>query len=90
MRRVSGWICAGRTAYEGDLWPHNSILVMGFGDVRTHYYMISSMGRKPVDLTIGTFCHENGHMLCRFPDLYDYGTRDGDNKPSQGSGAIVS
>ena len=21
----------------------------------------------------GTFCHENGHMLCDYPDLYDYG-----------------
>jgi len=23
-------------------------------------------------LKIGTFCHENGHMLCGFPDLYSY------------------
>ena len=23
-------------------------------------------------LTIGTFCHENGHMLMGWPDLYDY------------------
>jgi hypothetical protein len=40
---------AGRTAYEGDLWPHNSILVMGFGNVRTHDYMLTSMGRNPPD-----------------------------------------
>lgn len=27
---------------------------------------------------IGTFIHENGHLLCRFPDLYDYsGTTGG-------------
>ena len=77
---------AGRTAYDGNLWPHNSTIVLNFGNVRTHYYMLTSMGRKPVDLTIGTFCHENGHMLCRFPDLYDYGTRDGDEEPSQGLG----
>jgi subtilisin-like proprotein convertase family protein len=25
------------------------------------------------ELTLGTFCHENGHMLCDYPDLYDYG-----------------
>jgi hypothetical protein len=25
------------------------------------------------ELTLGTFCHENGHMICDFPDLYDYG-----------------
>ncbi|MHC5155826.1 MAG: metallopeptidase domain-containing protein, partial [Planctomycetota bacterium] len=24
-------------------------------------------------LTLRTFCHENGHMICKFPDLYDYG-----------------
>ena len=24
-------------------------------------------------LTLRTFCHENGHMVCDFPDLYDYG-----------------
>jgi hypothetical protein len=28
------------------------------------------------------FCHENGHMLCEFPDLYDYG------KNSSGVGAF--
>ncbi|MBI9021247.1 MAG: hypothetical protein JEZ10_08355 [Verrucomicrobia bacterium] len=27
-------------------------------------------------LTIGTVCHENGHMLCKYPDFYDY---DGDS-----------
>ena len=25
-------------------------------------------------LTLRTFCHENGHMVCDFPDLYDYGS----------------
>ena len=24
-------------------------------------------------LLLRTFCHENGHMICDFPDLYDYG-----------------
>jgi hypothetical protein len=23
-------------------------------------------------LALGTYCHENGHMLCSFPDLYEY------------------
>jgi subtilisin-like proprotein convertase family protein len=48
--------------------------------------MLTSLGRSPVDLSIGTFCHENGHQLCRFPDLYDYGQRDGDFEKSQGLG----
>jgi len=25
------------------------------------------------ELTLATFCHENGHLVCDFPDLYDYG-----------------
>jgi len=36
-------------------------------------YQITGMGAS---LGIGTFCHENGHMICFFPDLYDY---DGDS-----------
>ena len=33
-------------------------------------YQITSIGSE---LTLRTFCHENGHMICDFPDLYDYG-----------------
>ena len=32
-------------------------------------YQITDMGNR---LTLGTFCHENGHMVCDFPDLYPY------------------
>ena len=35
-------------------------------------YQITNMGSE---LTLGTFCHENGHMICDFPDLYDYSIR---------------
>ena len=77
---------AGRTQYSGDLWPHNHHLTFTQGSVRTHYYTIQSLGRSPVDLSIGTFIHESGHMLCRFPDLYDYGKRDGDFEKSAGMG----
>ncbi len=85
---------AGSTVYgvngnnnnPSELWPHNSVRIMNHGNLRTHFYMISSMGRRAVDLSIGTYCHEIGHQLCRFPDLYDYGRRDGDNRPSRGMG----
>src|SRR5262249_5081426 len=33
-------------------------------------YQITDM---TAELSLGTFCHENGHMICDFPDLYDYG-----------------
>jgi M6 family metalloprotease-like protein len=78
---------AGRTVYDGELWPHNSARRITYpGGIRTHFYQVSSMGRSPVDLSIGTFSHESGHLLCRFPDLYDYGKRDGDFEKSAGVG----
>lgn len=78
---------AGQTQYNGDLWPHNHHIDLRIGAMRTDLYLLTSLGRTPADLTIGTFCHENGHLLCRFPDMYDYGQRDGDNLPSAGIGS---
>jgi M6 family metalloprotease-like protein len=77
---------AGQTQYNGDLWPHNHHIELQFGAMRTDLYLLTSLGRTPADLSIGTFCHENGHLLCRFPDMYDYGERDGDNTVSAGIG----
>ena len=78
---------AGLTLYHMPFWPHNSVYERTFpGGIRTYFYTITSMGRSRVDLSIGTFCHESGHQLCRFPDLYDYGNRDGDLEKSSGLG----
>ena len=77
---------AGQTQYNGELWPHNFHIDLQFGTMRTDLYLLTSLGRSAADLSIGTFCHENGHLLCRFPDMYDYGQRDGDNVPSAGIG----
>lgn len=77
---------AGQTQYQGDLWPHNHHIHLQVGDIRTDLYLLTSLGRTPADLSIGTFCHENGHLLCRFPDMYDYGQRDGDTTVSAGIG----
>lgn len=35
-------------------------------------YQVTALGNQ---LSLGTFCHENGHMLCDYPDLYDYGSQ---------------
>ena len=78
---------AGQTQYLGDLWPHNHSINLQRGNVRTDLYLLTSMGRNATELSIGTFCHENGHLLCRFPDMYDYGDRDDDTVDSQGIGA---
>ncbi len=78
---------AGQTQYRGELWPHNWRIDLRFGTMRTDLYLLTSLGRTPADLSIGTFCHENGHLLCRFPDMYDYGERDNDSIPSAGIGS---
>lgn len=53
------------------LWPHaSSFSGVSFGDgLEVRRYQTSDIGD---DLAIGTFCHENGHMLCGYDDLYDY------------------
>lgn len=63
--RVNNWS-------EG-LWPHASTLASAYpvaGGKRFADYQITDMTEQ---LTLRTFCHENGHMICDFPDLYDYG-----------------
>ncbi len=77
---------AGETLYEGWLWPHNHFLEWSHDGYQTNFYQISALGLRPSQLKIGTFCHESGHMLCRFPDLYDYGRRDEDMGASAGLG----
>jgi M6 family metalloprotease-like protein len=55
------------------LWPHAHHLdsPVALTPGRSAFdYQFSAMG---AELTLGTFCHENGHMLCDYPDLYDYG-----------------
>lgn len=57
------------------LWPHAHYLAApralpSGGHI--YDYQISEMGDA---LSLGTFCHENGHMICDFPDLYDYGNQ---------------
>ncbi len=61
------------------LWPHAGWLSWSADGVSTERYQISNAGSQ---LALGTFCHENGHMLMGWPDLYDY---DGD---SQGVGSF--
>jgi M6 family metalloprotease-like protein len=80
------FLYAGQTQYIGELWPHNYFIDLSFGGISTQFYMLASMGNSKEDLSIGTFCHECGHMLCRWPDLYDYGNRDGDFEKSAGLG----
>jgi len=63
--RVNNW--------SKGLWPHSFHLLTPYELVagkRAYDYQITDMTDE---LSLGTFCHENGHMICDFPDLYDYG-----------------
>ena len=77
-----GFVYALNVFYAGErvnswsqgLWPHQWVLSPDFvaSPTRTFRdYQITNMGAQ---LTLRTFCHENGHMVCDFPDLYDYGS----------------
>lgn len=55
------------------LWPHSYHLQTPYQlqpGKFAYDYQITDIGNE---LSLGTFCHENGHMICDFPDLYDYG-----------------
>lgn len=51
------------------LWPHSSGFYYNADGLIFDRYQITDMGS---DLSLGTFCHENGHMVCEWSDLYDY------------------
>jgi M6 family metalloprotease-like protein len=88
------FLYAGRAQYSGHLWPHNwSVRAATRGQEITskdgfkfQNYTIQALGERPQDIALGTFVHEAGHAICRFPDLYDYGRRQGDTKRSAGLG----
>ncbi len=52
------------------MWPGSGAMG-GFSEdgVSVNRFQLTGMGGL---LTIGTYCHENGHMICYYPDLYDY------------------
>jgi M6 family metalloprotease-like protein len=63
---------ARSNAWSQGLWPHSWALASSYdagGGRRFSDYQITDLGNQ---LTLRTFCHENGHMICDFPDLYDY------------------
>jgi len=77
----SGYVYALNVFYAGNrvnnwaegLWPHSWTFATPYVASSTKKfsdYQITNMGSQ---LTLRTFCHENGHMVCDFPDLYDYG-----------------
>ncbi len=65
------------------LWPHCGWFRKKFraDGVYAQRYQITNIGTMDPNtdspLQLRTFCHENGHMLFFWPDLYDYGWQSG-------------
>ncbi len=79
------------------LWPHQSY-VSNVNQVKVsnwrnkgrnvhHGYQISDMGNK---LTMGTFVHENGHLICGWPDFYQYEEHEPNNASGYNIGDAFS
>ncbi len=62
---TSGWLRG--------LWPHSWAIptktVDATNNIKANRYEMTDMKTQ---LSIGTFCHENGHLTCLYPDLYSY------------------
>jgi M6 family metalloprotease-like protein len=57
------------TVWIEGLWPGSGGLSYSADGVSAERCQWTDMGGS---LGIGTYCHENGHMLMHWPDLYDY------------------
>jgi M6 family metalloprotease-like protein len=64
----AGWV---ESDWNRGLWPHSwAIPEFDCGNgIKAYRYQMTDMQDE---LRIGTFVHENGHLLCDFPDLYAY------------------
>ncbi|MBD3221017.1 M6 family metalloprotease domain-containing protein, partial [bacterium] len=73
-----GYIDAVNVFYAGypdggwsvGLWPHSWVMNFYADGLSSFKYQITNIGDS---LRLSTFCHENGHMIMFWPDLYDYG-----------------
>lgn len=59
------------------LWPQQwslpSPVSVGTSAKRVFIHKFQITNAEDSAPVIGTFCHENGHLLLNYPDLYDYG-----------------
>ncbi|MEJ2720598.1 MAG: M6 family metalloprotease domain-containing protein, partial [bacterium] len=79
---------AGVTGCEwaNGLWPHSWTVDFEADGVSAYRYQITGIGTT---LRLSTFCHENGHMICYWPDLYDYDTNPAEDSYGVGKFCIM-
>jgi M6 family metalloprotease-like protein len=73
IRAINAFYAGYRVnAWAQGIWPHQGGMYGDFNadGVHSGVYEITDIGSAP---SLGTFCHENGHMLFGWPDLYDTG-----------------
>ncbi|MEN9307890.1 MAG: hypothetical protein RL173_1822 [Fibrobacterota bacterium] len=57
-------------AWSTGLWPHKGAVGgISYDGMKPSAYQMTNLGAEP---DIGVICHENGHMVMGWPDLYDY------------------
>lgn len=74
------------------LWPHQSYMTLKldgnvFSRMAEHSYQITDIDKQ---LTIGTFVHENGHLVCGWPDFYQYEEHEANNASKYNIGDAFS
>jgi M6 family metalloprotease-like protein len=75
----------GNNWAEG-LWPGAFGFNYNADGVTIDRIQFTNMGNT---LTLATFCHENGHMLLGWPDLYDYDTDPNDDSAGVGAYCLM-
>jgi len=65
--------------WANGLWPHSGWFGGRFSwnGLEVGSYQITDLGSE---LTIGTFIHENGHLVCNWPDFYAYDDHQDNNE----------
>jgi M6 family metalloprotease-like protein len=61
--------------WANGIWPHSGTMTGQSASINGIYfasYQLSNLGTGNNPPNIGTFVHENGHMLMKWPDLYSY------------------
>ena len=80
IRAINVFFAGGvSSGWNRGLWPHSwsipAKLIDAGNQIYAYRYQLTNMGEE---LSIGTFCHESGHLVCEFPDLYAYNSNSVD------------
>ncbi len=100
LTKRDGAVCAINVFYAGTcenkwatgLWPHQgyhrfNLTKYGYSRNAWHAYQMTYIGNE---LNMGTFVHENGHLVCEWPDFYSYDGHEDNNAKDYNIGDAFS